>query len=89
MFALRAEQVFQAPFRLALGNHFPQSFDQTQCPQRPRHMAKLHRPVALFDFPVSGQRHPHHTGQIPLRQIPPQPQRLEPNTEFLQRLGIA
>ena len=89
MFALRAEQVFQAPFRLALGNHFPQSFGQTQSPQRPRHMAKLHRPVALLDLPLSGHGHPHDPGQIPLRQIPPQPQRLEPNPEFLQRLGIS
>ena len=89
MFALRAEQVFQAQFRLGRRNHIPQRLGQTQRPQRPRHMAKLHRPVALLDLPVGGHGYPHDPGHILLRQIPPQTQRLQPNPEFLQRLGIS
>ena len=67
VFTLWAEQVFQAQFRLGGRNHIPQRLGQTQRPQRPRHMAKLHRPVALLDLPVGGHGHPHDPGHILLQ----------------------
>ena len=35
--------------------------------KRPRHMAKLHRPVALLDLSVGGHGYPHAPGHILLR----------------------